>query len=487
MKSRSEGRLHPAWWALILVATVAAFVFVTTARFTGTFDSSLPVVVTSDRAGLVMDPGAAVKLRGVKVGEVKDIQNRYGSVRLDIGIDRDQLNYIPANVAAQIRATTLFGAKYLDLVYPSDPSREPLRAGTVIKSQNVSTEVNTVFENLVDLLKQIDPAKLNGVLTALSEGFRGQGPRIGEAITDANEVLLELNPRAETIRHDWQSLKGFSDTYSSAAKNILAVLDAASTTSTTVVDNASALDALLVNLTGLSHSGINLFGPSKDNFVAGINELEPTTGLLLKYNPEYTCTLTGAYKTITDYPLMNVNASNGYGAVASGTFQFGNDPYKYPDNLPIIGAKGGPGGKPGCGSLPDVSKNWPVRQLVTNTGWGTGLDWRPNPGIGFPGWADYFPVTRAVPQPPSIRYPGGPAPGPAPAFPGGPPYGAPWYAPDGTPLFPGLPPGVPSNSPPPDPSKPPPGAEPFLQPAPPPPPAPDSAPGPGSDAVSGQR
>ena len=454
----------------ILVVLVAAFVFGTMSRFTETFDSSLPVVVTSDRAGLVMDPGAAVKLRGIKVGEVKDIQNRAGSVRLDIGIDRDQVPYIPANVAARIRATTLFGAKYLDLVYPSDPSREVLGAGAVIASQNVSTEVNTVFENLVDLLQQIDPAKLNGVLTALSEGFRGQGPRIGEAISAANDVLLELNPRSETFRRDWQSLKGFSDTYGSAAKDIVAVLDAASTTSTTVVDHASALDALLVNLTGLSQSGINLFGPSKDDFVHGVNALEPTTALLLKYNPELTCTLTGAYKTITDYPLLNTNAANGYGAVASGTFQLANDPYKYPDNLPIIGAKGGPGGKPGCGSLPDVEKNWPVRQLVTNTGWGTGLDWRPNPGIGFPGWANYFPVTRGVPEQPSIRYPGGPAPGPAPAVPGGAPYGAPWYAPDGTPLFPGLPPGVPSNSPPPDPSKPPPGAEPFVP-----------------NAVSGQR
>ena len=76
----------------------------------------------------------------------------------------------------------------------------------------------------------------------------------------------------------------------------------------------------------------------------------------------------------------------------------GNDPYAYPDNLPIVAAKGGPGGKPGCGSLPDATKNFPVRELVTNTGWGTGLDIRPNPGLGHPCWADYFPVTRAVPQ-----------------------------------------------------------------------------------------
>ena len=34
---------------------------------------------------------------------------------------------------------------------------------------------------------------------------------------------------------------------------------------------------------------------------------------------------------------------------------------------------------------------------------------RPNPGIGFPGLANYFPVTKPDPQPPIIRYPGGPA------------------------------------------------------------------------------
>ena len=53
-----------------------------------------------------------------------------------------------------------------------------------------------------------------------------------------------------------------------------------------------------------------------------------------------------------------------------------------------------------------------MKYLVTDTGFGTGLDMRPNPGIGFPGCADYFPVTRAIPEPPSIRYPGPPAPGP---------------------------------------------------------------------------
>ena len=43
-------------------------------------------------------------------------------VVLKLQIDSDKIEYIPANVEAQIRATTVFGAKFVDLVYPDNPS-----------------------------------------------------------------------------------------------------------------------------------------------------------------------------------------------------------------------------------------------------------------------------------------------------------------------------------------------------------------------------
>ncbi len=124
----------------------------------------------------------------------------------------------------------------------------------MLQSRNVTVEVNTVFENVVEVLDQIDPAKLNSMLSALAEGVRGQGERIGQATTDANQVLLALNPRNETIRADWRALKGFSDTYSAAAQDILTTLNAASTTSVTVTNHAKQLDALLLATIGLSNS-----------------------------------------------------------------------------------------------------------------------------------------------------------------------------------------------------------------------------------------
>lgn len=432
-------RIHPIWWAAGLFTTIIALVAVCAALFAGTFTRYVPVTLISERTGLVMESGAKVKMRGVQVGRVAAVSGGSQSASLQLQIFPDQAARIPANVDAEIKATTAFGAKYVDLIYPDHPSAQRLAAGAVLRSRNVTTEVNTVFDNLVGLLDQIDVSKLNAVLTALADGVRGQGERMGQATTDANEVLQAINPRMDTVAADWRSLKGFSDAYGAAAGDILSTLDAVSTTSTTITDHSKDLDALLMSAIGFANSGTGLLAPNKDTIVDSINVLEPTTSLLLKYNPEYACTIQGA-KVFLDKAGNEWFGGDGRTVFLDAGIALGDDLYRYPENLPLVEAKGGPGGKPGCGSLPDVAKNFPVRQLITNTGFGTGLDWRPNPGIGQTCSADYFPVTRAIPEPPHVgQCMPGPAPGPPPLYPGGPPYGAPWYAADGTPLYPGLP------------------------------------------------
>ena len=122
------------------------------------FRSYVPVTLTAERSGLVMDSGAKVMMRGVQVGRVSQIGDKNGT-SLKLEIDPDQIRYIPANVEAQISATTAFGAKFVDLVDTANPSRTRLSAGAVLHSKNVSTEINTVFENVVDLLDMIDPLK----------------------------------------------------------------------------------------------------------------------------------------------------------------------------------------------------------------------------------------------------------------------------------------------------------------------------------------
>jgi phospholipid/cholesterol/gamma-HCH transport system substrate-binding protein len=434
-----RGKIDPIWWAPVLVIVIVGLIAMTAVLFSGTLSSYVPLTLVSDRAGLVMEDGAKVKLRGVQVGVVGSIGTANNLASLNLKMDPGPFQYLPSNVQAEIKSSTAFGAKYVDLIVPDDPSPKPLAAGAVLRSRNVTVEVNTVFENLQAVVHAVDPAKLNSVLSAVAESVRGKGDHIGEAITDANNLLLAVNPRMATVRRDWQLFGQTALAYSDAAQDILSILHSFSTTSTTISAHAGALDTLLVSAVGFSSTGVNVIGGNQPALVRAMNILDPTTNLLMKYSPSYTCLFQGA-QWFLDHGGRDALGGNGKSVIMDAALLAGDDPYRYPDNLPKVNATGGPGGKPSCGSLPDVGKNFPVKALVTDTGWGTGLDIRPNPGIGFPGFANYLPVTKGIPEPPRIRYNGPPAPGPLPAYPGAPPYGATEYGPDGTPLYPGVPP-----------------------------------------------
>ena len=50
--------------------------------FSGQFRSFVPVTLTADRSGLVMESGAKVKMRGVVVGRVGKIHGGTGDAEL---------------------------------------------------------------------------------------------------------------------------------------------------------------------------------------------------------------------------------------------------------------------------------------------------------------------------------------------------------------------------------------------------------------------
>ncbi len=405
-KSRTS-KIDPIWWAPALFILPAILIALTAGSFTGKFNTYIPLTLVSDRAGLVMEPGAKVKLRGVQIGQVATIATDVKAAQLQLKMDPGPFKYLPSDLEAEIKSTTAFGSKYVDLIVPEHPSRTPLKPGAVVHSRNVTVEVNTVFENLQSVLQVLDPAKLNAILSAFAQSVRGKGDRIGEAITDANNLLLTVNPRMGTIHKDWRLFGKTAAIYSDAAQDILSILDSATTTGTTLTDNQRSLDTLLLSASGFSQTGINVIGRNESNIVRSVNLLDPTTALLQKYSPTFTCLFQGA-QWYVDHGGRDMLGGNGYSFIMDAGLLFGDDPYRYPKHLPKVNATGGPGGSPSCGSLPDPSANFPVRALVTDTGWGAAPnEIRTNVAAGNPWWSNYFPTTKNPPEPPRYFFRGG--------------------------------------------------------------------------------
>jgi phospholipid/cholesterol/gamma-HCH transport system substrate-binding protein len=140
--------LRPLMGLVTIVVIVAAFALAAN-LFRGGFTESVPVTVISSRAGLVMNPDAKVQIRGVQVGKVASIEDLpNGGAALHLAMDPSRLSAIPANALVDIASPTVFGAKFVQFVFPANPSAESLRAGQVVDAQHVMVEVNTVFEQL---------------------------------------------------------------------------------------------------------------------------------------------------------------------------------------------------------------------------------------------------------------------------------------------------------------------------------------------------
>ncbi|WP_370329973.1 MCE family protein [Mycolicibacterium hippocampi] len=340
--SRDTTRLLAGLSAVVLIAVTVAGAIV---LFRGDATRTAPVTVLSQRAGLVMGPDAKVKLHGAQVGKVASIDSLPGGqAAIHLEMDPSALELIPANALVDIASTTVFGSKFVQLVPPENPSPESMYAGQVLDAENVTVEINTVFQQLVSVLSQIEPEKLNHTLGAFSQAVSGRGEQLGQTLSDLNALLARLDPSLPNLSHDIAVAPKVLNAYADAAPDLVAIFENATRISDTIVDRQTDLDALLVSAIGLADIGNDVLAANSAPLTEVLRLLVPTTDLTNQYHPAINCALAGLEPLATGppQPLPGVMLLN--------SFLLGTERYRYPGNLPKVAAKGGPQ----CMDLPNV-------------------------------------------------------------------------------------------------------------------------------------
>ena len=344
---------------LATLVVLGMIIAVAVGLFRGSFTESVPVTVLSSRAGLVMNADAKVKMRGVQVGKVDSIESRpNGQAVLHLAMYPSDLHLIPANVLVDITEPTVFGAKFVDLVPPVQPSAQSLHAGQVLDSQHVTVEINTVFQHLTAVLGTLDPAKLNETLGAIGQALSGRGEKIGQAFSDLDSFLAKFDPTLPALSHDIAVSAPVFNAYADAAPDLVKTVDNSARISQTIVDEQHNLDALLVSAIGLADVGNDVLSANRKGLTDVFHLLVPTTDLTNEYNKALWCGFAGLAEDGKFPPLsepsINIAASLTWGA----------ERYRYPTNLPKVAATGGPQ----CLDLPRRPFNTNAKLVVTDIG-----------------------------------------------------------------------------------------------------------------------
>ncbi|MDO3333944.1 MCE family protein [Mycobacteroides abscessus] len=366
--------------AAVLVALLMAATAFTYLSYSAAFTPVDTVIVSSDRAGLVMERDAKVKYLGVQVGKVTSIDYDGDKARLTLKVLRDQMGLIPSNITVRIASNTVFGGKSVDFLEPANPSARHLAPDTTLQAADVAVEANTLFESLVNTLHKINPVELNATLTAISDGLRTHGDDAGQSISGLNSLMAKLNPSLPTLQSDVQRLGQTSDIYAQAAPDLVTILDNLPTISGTIVDQRENLQATLLAATGVATAGTDTLAPAETALVNAIQRLRAPLNVMKEYSPQLGCVLQALAEAYAKFgPQVGGSVA---GLFLSANFKPGSAPYTYPESLPIVNASGGPN----CRGLPNLptkqgNGSWYHPQfLVTDNAY---IPYQPNTELQF--------------------------------------------------------------------------------------------------------
>jgi len=340
MTSRTtHARHHTQGLGALGLAVIVLVAGLLLATYLRVFADVVEVTVMTDRGGLLLDEGARVRMSGVAVGEVRDTElQEDGRVKVTVAIDSDKADLVPADAVASIRGTTVFGAKFVDLRTPEKrTSGEAIGDGDVIEASDVTVEVNDVFAHGIDVLRAVQPAKLNSTLTAASTALDGRGDRFGQFFEDWDSYLSAVDPHLGALETDLALSPQVLNTYADVTPQFIDIGDNFSTTSNTLSARQRELDRLLEGTVEGADAASRLLLALEQPLLAFNAQWGPVTALGAEYAPAVGCIIESLNKHIHIYDKFFGNPKeNEHYFYAKTGFLPAMEAYTLADNTPKL-------------------------------------------------------------------------------------------------------------------------------------------------------
>lgn len=283
---------------LVFLLVMATLATLAVQVYREAFSDDVLVTLRADRIGNQLGESSEVKARGVVVGDVRSVRGTADGAIIELAMDPERIDRIPKDVTALLIPKTLFGERYVQLSIPDDSTEGPLAWGDVIRqdrSRN-AIELERVFDDLLPVLKAVQPHKLSTTLTAIATTLEGRGERLGDAMVTTAAYLEEFNPNLPTLTEDLRDLAEVSELYGDIAPDLLDSLTDSSVTLNTVADQRVQLTDLYAQVTRSAQDVTVFLRNNRENLIRLAATSRGPLELAARYSPSFPCTL----KAMTD-------------------------------------------------------------------------------------------------------------------------------------------------------------------------------------------
>jgi virulence factor Mce-like protein len=285
---------------LAFLVVLACLLGLSVAAYQKAFTEVAHVTLETDTAGNQLQEASDVKVRGVIVGDVREVSATAEGASIELAINPDYLDQIPADVTARLLPKTLFGERFVSLELPERPGQERLADGDVIGQDRTTNaiELARVIDDTLPLLQAVQPQDLSYTLGAVADALRGRGDELGANLAATGEYIGEINTVLPELQADISGLADFADTYEGAADDLLAVLDNLAITNTTVVDQAEQLRRTFTVGASSANVAAGFLETNEQNLISLAETSRPVLGLFAEYSPVYPCLLDGLARSV---------------------------------------------------------------------------------------------------------------------------------------------------------------------------------------------
>lgn len=261
----------------INLATIV-FLFVLTVgwvvvKLLGGGSGAYPVTVDLASSGGVFT-NQEVTYRGVLIGRVGDMALNDDGVDVELLIDQEWADRVPADVVASVQSKSAVGEQFVNLT-PQGTSEGYLQPGDTIARENTKlpVEFQALLRSLDRVLAEVSPGATRRVVTELGAGIGGRSEEIAEIIRSIgtlSDAFASVAPEQQRLLANApRAGRAFLDT----KEDFTAAMAAADEVLTGIGDEPEELRELFVQNDRFARGAIRLLARHGSNLAGGIDAL----------------------------------------------------------------------------------------------------------------------------------------------------------------------------------------------------------------------
>lgn len=291
--------------AFVTVSVLAAVLVINTINRPLESSASTYHAVFTDAEGL--SSGSEVRVAGVRVGKVTDVELRGG--RALVTFDVLRRNSVPGHTRALARYADLLGGRYLALD-PGDGGGGRLADGSTIPMQRTrpALELTSLLNGFKPLFDTINPQEANELARELVAVFQGQSGTVTTLLDRTVSITSHLTDRDQVINQLVTNLNTVLTTMSGDRAQLHTLVDRLGALTSGMARDRDQIGQALDSGGALTHSLATTMGQLTPELSHDINRAGPLTDSLVRNQGQLDAALQGTPELLT---RVNRTVDNG--------------------------------------------------------------------------------------------------------------------------------------------------------------------------------